>query len=278
VLDRCQALGATVVDTAYGYAGGASHRFIGGWLAADAARRSRVAVVDKVGMVETSDGLASDLSPASVARCAAAGRERMGLQQVDVVMTHAPDARTPVRRTLSALAGLIERGHARYWGVSNVDVEGLHDWLDAARALGVPGPLLVENGLSLLERADLDDVLPLCRQHGVGYLAYSPLAGGVLTGKYRRGQQPPEGSRLALRPDAASDLTEEADRLVVRLAELAASLGVSLAGLALAWVLAQPGVRPVVGASKPSHLDALSEALGLRLTSEQAGALLLDPT
>lgn len=272
VLDRCVALGATLVDTAHSYAAGESQRIIGRWLAADRGRRARVAIVDKLGVVEGPGGLAVDLSAATVARCAAEGRARMGVSSVDVVMTHAPDDGTAVAETLGALGRLVDEGHARGWGVSNVDADGLAGWLDAADRMGVPPPLLVENELNLLAR-DEAGVLPLCRSLGIGYLAHAPLAGGVLTGKYHRDEPPPAGSRLALRPDAAAGLTPDVHRRLDVLSTEAASLGVSPAGLALAWVLAQPGVRPVVGASRPAHLDALAEALALHLTADRAAAL-----
>ena len=194
----------------------------------------------------------------------------MGVASVDVVMTHAPDPDTPTRETLTAFADLIEQGHARQWGLSNVDAADLMVWLDDADRMGMPRPTFVENEFSLLNRADEADVLPLCRDNGIGYLAFSPLAGGVLTGKYRRGEQPPADSRLALRPDSAASLTGD---LLIRLdtfAERAAAFDVSPAGLALAWTLAQPGIRPIAGARTPAHLDALAEALTLGLAPDQA--------
>lgn len=273
VLDRCLALGVTLVDTAYGYAAGESHRLIGRWLAKDPARRARIAIVDKVGTVERHGVLEWDLSTASVATCAAAGRERMGVDSVDVLMTHAPDERTPIRVTLRALADEVDEGRARHWGVSNVDARGLEEWLDEADRLGIGAPRFVENEYSLLAREDEAEVLPLCRERGIGYLAFSPLAGGVLTGKYSREQKPPADSRLALRPDAAAALTSDVHERIDLLRDRAASRGVSPAGLALAWVLAQPDVRPIVGARTPAHLHALEEALVLSLSPEEVAAL-----
>ena len=269
VLDRCLDLDVTIIDTAYGYAAGESHRMIGRWLAGEPTRRDRVAIVDKVGVVERAGGLAMDLSPAGVVSSAAEGRARMGIATVDVIMSHGPDPGTPIGDTLGAFAELIEQGVARHWGVSNVDADGLAAWIAAANARGVPGPRFVENELSLLAREDEAEVLPLCREKGITYLAYSPLAGGVLSGRYRRGEQVPAGSRLALRPDAAAVLTVEVHDRIDALSASAASLGVSLPGLALAWVMAQPGVRPIVGARTPDHLDALAEALAVRLTEGQ---------
>lgn len=273
VLDRCVDLGVTLIDTAYGYAAGESHRLIGRWLAADPSRRNRVAIVDKVGTVSRGEGLAIDLAPAALLAHAAEGRARMGIARVDVVMTHAPDVDTPISATLPALAQVLERGHARHWGVSNVDAAGLHEWLREADRLGMPRPRFVENEYSLLAREDEADVLPLCRSAGIGYLAFSPLAGGVLSGKYHPGEPLPADSRLALRPDSAAVLTTEVYAGLDALSRRASALGVSPAGLALAWVLAQPGVRPIAGARTPGHLDALAEALSVELSSSQAAEL-----
>jgi aryl-alcohol dehydrogenase-like predicted oxidoreductase len=273
VLDRCVDLGVTIIDTAYGYAAGESQRILGRWLVGEPRRRAGVAIVDKVGVVERGGEPAIDLSPSNVVRSAAEGRARMGVSTVEVIMSHGPDPDTPVEDSLGAFAELIEQGAARHWGVSNVDADGLAAWITAAEVRGLPGPRLVENELSLLARQDEAEVLPLCREQGITYLAYSPLAGGVLSGRYRRGEAVPAGSRLALRPDSAAVLTLDVHDRIDALAMLAASMGVSLAGLALAWVMAQPGVRPIVGVRTPEHLEALAEALSLRFTDDQVAEI-----
>lgn len=273
VLDRCVGLGVGIVDTAYGYAGGASHRMIGSWLAAAASRRGQIAIVDKVGVVAQDGHVGIDLSADRVLAQAGEGRRRLGVAAVDVIMTHAPDPATPPVDTAAALATLLERGWAGHWGVSNVTYDDLVAWLDTVDRIGLPDPLFVENRYSLLDRDDDAEVLPLCRERGITYLAYSPLAGGVLTGKYRHDQTPPPGSRMALRPEFGARLDPRLDAAIDALAALAADRAVSLATLALAWVLAQPGVRPVVGVSKPQHLDALAAALDMQLDRGGAEAI-----
>lgn len=265
VLDRCVGLGVGIVDTAYGYAGGASHQMIGTWLAAAPSRRGQIAIVDKVGVVARDGHVGIDLSADTVLAQADEGRRRLGVAAVDVIMTHAPDPGTPPVDTAAALATLLERGWAGHWGVSNVTYDDLVAWLDTVDRIRLPDPLFVENRYSLLDRDDDAEVLPLCRERGITYLAYSPLAGGVLTGKYRHDQGPPPGSRMALRPEFGARLDRRRHAAIDALAALAADKAVSLAALALAWVLAQPGVRPVVGVSKPQHLDALAAALDMQL-------------
>jgi aryl-alcohol dehydrogenase-like predicted oxidoreductase len=269
VLDRGVAVGAVAFDTAYSYALGAAQRMIGSWLAADSTRRSRVALLDKVGVVVRNGGVALDLRPETVRAHAAAGRERMGVAAVDVVMFHAPDDEVRVKKSAAAFAELIADGSAYGWGLSNVTHDQLRAWLDAADALGMPSPRCVENRFNLLERGDESTVLPLCREHGVEYLAYSPLAGGVLTGKYRPGEPPPAGSRRALRPEMAGPVDEHSQAVVDLLTAAAEERNLTTAALCLAWVLAQPGVRPIVGASRASHVDVVAEALAVNLSDDE---------
>jgi len=273
VLDRCVDLGVVIVDTAHSYARGASHRMIGSWLAADASRRERIAIVDKVGIVTRDGHVGIDLSAGTVVAQADEGRRRLGVAAVDVIMTHAPDPVTPPVDTAAALATLLDRGSAGHWGMSNVTRGDLVAWLDTADRVGLPDPLFVENRYNLLNRDDDAEVLPLCRERGITYLAFSPLAGGVLTGKYRREEAPPPGSRMALRPEFGAGLDRRLHAALEALTAMAGDRGVSCATLALAWVLAQPGVRPVVGVSKPHHLDALAVALDMELEPAEVEAV-----
>ncbi|HUH07932.1 MAG TPA: aldo/keto reductase, partial [Egibacteraceae bacterium] len=271
--DRCVELGVGIIDTAHSYAAGASQQMIGHWLAADPVRRGQVAIVDKVGIVDRAGDLVLDLSPDSVLAQAAQGRRRLGVETVDVVMAHGKDPVTAPRDTLRAFADLLECGQASCWGVSNVSHGDLTVWLEGADRIGMPDPFFVENQYSLLARGDEADVLPLCRERGIAYLAFSPLAGGVLSGKYRPGQPPPPGSRQALRPEFAGGLNDQTHTAIAILGDRAGAAGVSAAALALAWVLAQPGIRPIVGVSRPAHLDALEAAIKLDLSPAKAAAL-----
>jgi aryl-alcohol dehydrogenase-like predicted oxidoreductase len=274
VLTRAVQLGMTVVDTAHSYAAGAADAMIGSWLASDPARRNQIAIVAKLGIVQTQGGLDVDLSPDTVKTCAAQTRARLGTDRVDVIMSHAPDVRTPIATTLRAFVDLIEGGHADRYGVSNVALADLEAWLVEADALGVPPPALVENEYNLLFRDDERHVLPLCAGHGIGYLAASPLAGGLLTGKYRSGSPPPPGSYLAIRPDDRLDgLTERVDEALARFAAQAAKRGLSAAALGLAWVAAQPNVAPIVGVRAPAQLAAAADALAAGLSASEAAEL-----
>ena len=268
-LDAADRLGITIIDTAYSYAAGASQEMIGSWLASDPGRIRRMTVVDKVGVIERDGELRLDLSFDSVIAHAAAGRHRLRVEVVDVVMAHAPDSESSVDETLSAFRSLINEGHARAWGASNIDADTLTQWLEAARRLGLSPPAVVENQYNLLQREAEDAVLPICREEGISFLAYSPLASGLLTGKYRIGEPPPKGSMMALRPDMASDFDDRAANLIAAVSEAAASLDASNAAVAFAWLLSQPGITPIAGPSRPHHMDAIEEALQLDLTDTQ---------
>jgi aryl-alcohol dehydrogenase-like predicted oxidoreductase len=265
-LDAAERLGITIIDTAFSYAAGASQEMIGSWLAVDSDRLRRVTIVDKVGVVERDGELNLDLSFDSVISQAAAGRARLGVDAVDVVMAHAPDPKTPAEETLNGFGYLVDDGLAGGWGASNVDGPTLTEWFETAARLGLPPPLFVENRYNLLQREVEEIVLPICRDNEIGFLAYSPLASGLLTGRYRQGEPPPEGSMMALRPDMAADFDGRAANLVAALAEVAAAHEATNVAVAFAWLLKQPGVTPIAGPSKAHHMDAIEEALVLELS------------
>lgn len=266
VLDRCTALGITFVDTAHSYAGGAADRMIGSWLSSGRDPRPRIAVLHKVGVVVEDGDLRVDVSPTRTRAQIDDALERLGVATIDVIAIHAPDDVTPPVDTARVFLDALESGQARAWGMSNVDVATLDAWLEAADRVGLPHPRLVENEYSLLERADEADVLPTCRELGIEYLAYSPLAGGVLTGKYQPGEPPPAGSMLDLRPESAAALDDHVHAVVAAVQRVAADRACSSAAVALAWVRDRSGVRPIVGPRRPEHLDAVEEMLRLSLT------------
>ena len=268
-LDDAERLGISVVDTAFSYAAGASQSMIGSWLAAGPERVDRTTIVDKVGVVERDGELRLDLGFDSVLSQAAAGRARLGVDAVDVVMAHAPDPEVPVEVTLKGFRSLISDGLAEGWGVSNVDATTLTEWIKTARRLDLPAPRFVENEYNLIQREVEDRVLPICHDQGIEFLAYSPSAGGLLTGKYRRGEAPPEGSMLALRPDVAVEFDDRAEHLIATVTDIAAQREVSNVAVAFAWLLTQPGVTPIAGPSKPHHMQAIEQAFDLELSDNE---------
>ena len=151
------------------------------------------------------------------------------------------------------------------WGLSNYDGAGLTE------ALGHGRPALVQNSYSLLDREDEAQVLPLCLEHGIDYVPFGPLSGGWLTGRYRRGEAFPEGSRMTMRPEPYQRLVD--DRVfdgLDRLAADAAERGVEMAALAFAWVLSGAGVTGAVcGPSRAAHLTPVLASLDISLTAEE---------
>src|ERR1700743_2530119 len=191
-LAEAYALGIRVVDTADAYGGGDSERTVGRWLAER--HPDDVLVQTKVGSVPRGDRPGVDLSPAHIERQLAQSIRRLG--RVDLYLSHAPDPDTPVEQTLTAFAAAQQAGLIRAFGVCNVDVRLLESLLATAADRGLPRPEWVQNGCSLLNRADEPDLLPLVRAEGLGYMAFSPLAGGVLSDRYLDGAPPAPGSRI----------------------------------------------------------------------------------
>jgi 1-deoxyxylulose-5-phosphate synthase len=269
IMDAAWELGIRTFDTADAYGGGRSERAIGRWLDG---RGEHPVIETKVFHSVVGDPDDHGLTPERIQRQIASSLERLGLERVDLYLIHEPDPETPVERTLEAMTELVERGTVSAVGASNVDGPYLGDALAISERGGLARFEWVQNSYSLLERDSERDVLPLCREHGLGFTPFSPLAGGWLTGKYHRGEAHPEGSRMTTRPGPYLHLDD--DRVydgLDRLGEEAARRGVSMSGLALAWLLAQPQVDGiVVGPRRPEHLEPVREAFGLKLDPEEA--------
>jgi len=167
----------------------------------------------------------------------------------------------PLARTIETFETLRDEGLIGAWGLSNYDADGVRE------ALAVGTPAVVQNSYSLLDRADEDAVIPLCSERGIAYIPFGPLAGGWLTGKYRRGAAFPVGSRMTQRPGPYERYIDEAvfDGLE-RLEAEAEARGVDSSTLAFAWVLSSPGVAGAVcGPMRPEHLRPVLKAAGLTI-------------
>ncbi len=242
VVDAAIDAGVTHIDTADTYGGGDSERFLGEILEG---RRERVVIATKFGMGEGGNG-----SPEYVRRAIDASLGRLRTDYVDLFYYHRPDGVTPIAETVRTMHELVGAGKVRHLGVSNVDAAQLRDAVAAAPVE------LVQNQYSLLERGAEQEVLPLCEELGVGFVPYFPLASGLLTGKYRRGEPAPAGTRLAGREidDATFDRLEELERL-------AAEQGLTLLELAIGALASQPAVVSVIaGATTPEQVRANAAA------------------
>jgi aryl-alcohol dehydrogenase-like predicted oxidoreductase len=253
VMDAAWELGITHFDTADAYGGGRSETAIGAWMRSRGVRPLLTTKTFNPMAVGADHGLA----PARIERQLHASLERLGVDRVDVFMTHEFDPDVAADEVVATLDRLRAEGLIRATGVSNYDAAQLEATLAAGHVDAV------QNSYSLLVRADEAQVMPLCARAGVGYTAYSPLAGGWLTGKYRRGETYPAGSRMTQRPEGYAAFEDDAtfDALDV-LAARGAERGISMAGVALSWLLAQPGLTALaVGPMRPEHLEPVREAL-----------------
>jgi len=274
-LDEAFELGIRVVDTANSYAGGESERVVGEWLR-DREGSSEVLVETKVGNLADPGQRDHDLSAAHIARHLRVSRERLG--RVDLYLSHVPDPSTPVEETLTAFAEARERGWIRAYGCCNVETADLEALLAAADRLGVPRPGWVQNRFNLVSRQDEHDLLPLVVAEGLGYTPYSPLEGGILSDRYLGGATPQPGSRIDVAGAMYADaFTPEVLARIGALAELARERGVSVSGLALAWLRWHPSVTaPIVSPARAAQWTAVHEALALdpdEELSERVGAL-----
>jgi aryl-alcohol dehydrogenase-like predicted oxidoreductase len=253
LMDAAWESGITHFDTADAYGGGRSEAAIGHWIAT---RGIRPGLTTKT-CNPMHAGADHGLAPERIARQLRASLDRLGVDRVELYLAHDFDPDVPLADTFGAFARAQAEGSVGAYGVSNFDAAQL------TAALAAGSPQAIQNSYSLLFRADSPGLLDLCAARGVAYLAFGPLAGGWLTGKYRRGEPFPAGSRMTQRPEpyrelATGPIFDALDALRV----IAAGRGISLAGLALAWLLADDRVTQIViGPGRPEHLAPVSEAL-----------------
>lgn len=246
VVEAALEVGVTFFDTADVYGSGESERFIG---AALGRRRADVVLGTKFGQDASVPGPGG--SREHLRRALEASLERLGTDVIDLYTYHRPDGITPLAETLTAMHELVDEGRVRWLGLSNVDAAQV----GAAAASGVT-VVAVQNEYSLLHRDDDAEVLPLCLRHGIGYVPYFPLASGLLTGKYRRGEPAPAGSRLAGRQIDERDL-----ETVEALERVGAERGRGILELAVGGLASIPGVASVIaGATSPEQVRANAAA------------------
>jgi len=253
LMDAAWAAGITHFDTADAYGGGRSERAIGRWIRS---RGVRPRLTTKT-FNPMQAGADHGLEPDRIARQLRSSLDRLGVDGVDLYLAHDYDPAVPLADSLGAFRAAQADGLIGGYGVSNFNARQLAAALDAAE------PQAIQNSYSLLARLDEPDLLPLCAERGIAYLAFSPLAGGWLTGKYRRGEPYPAGSRMTQRPEPYAGLaTGRTFEALARLQAIATSRGTSMAGLALAWLLADDRVAQIViGLGRPEHLAPVAEAL-----------------
>ena len=273
LMDAAVAAGITVFDTADAYGGGRSEATIGKWLAE---RRPEPRPLLSTKVYNPMDaGADHGLAPARVIRQLDSSLERLRVDHVDMYVLHDWDVDTPIAETLGALDEVMKAGKVRAIAASNISAAQLEEGLDASAQHGLPRFDWVQNEYSLLHRDPENGVFALCERHGLGFTPFSPLAGGWLTGKYRRDAQPPPNSRMAVRPAEytayENDSTHDA---IEGFVDAARERGVSPPVLAVAWALSHPRVdAALIGPRSPAQLQSLLPALDLELDESERAEL-----
>ena len=268
VVDEALDQAVTFFDTADIYGGaGRSEELLGEVLQG---RRDEVVLATKFGM-DMGDGRGPRGSRDYIQRAIQGSLRRLRTDVIDVYWYHQPDGQTPVGETLQALDELVRAGTVRAIGASNFSAEQIEEADEVARDGGLTRFSAIQNEYSLLAREAERDVLPACERLGLSFVPYFPLASGLLTGKYRRGEPAPSGTRLAGREQIATD--EQFDRLEA-LAGFAQERGVTLTELAIGALLARPVVSSVIaGATKPEQVRINAAAAGWMPGKEDLAAL-----
>jgi len=272
-IKRALELGINFFDTADFYSEGVSEEILGRALK-DFAPRDRVVIATKLFYPTGDDPNHRGLSRKHIRRAIENSLRRLGTDYVDLYQIHRYDYSTPIEETLEALDDLVRAGQLLYIGASSMFAWQFAKMLYKADELGTSRFVSMQNHYNLIYREEEREMMPLCREEGIGVLPWSPLARGFVAGNRRRQDA---GDTVRAKTDAyARELYyDEADFAVAdRVTEVAGKRGVPNAQVALAWLLQQPGVTaPIIGASKAGHLDDAVAALALKLTAEECRSL-----
>ncbi len=265
-VDRAFDVGINFIDTANIYGRGAAETFLGDVL--QKRQRSSYVLATKLffPMTDSDKGLSAD----QVHKQIDASLKRLRTDYVDLYQCHRYDPNTPLEETMDALSIVVKQGKARYIGFSEWTAEQIQSALDLPN---IEKFVSSQPQYSMLWRKPEHSVIPLCAQHGISQIVWSPLAQGVLTGKYKPGSPPPKDSRAtndAMNSFMKSDIMNDAVLTAIQSLELIAhEIGLSMSQLALAWVLREPNVASaIIGASRPEQVEENAKAAGVKLSSE----------
>jgi aryl-alcohol dehydrogenase-like predicted oxidoreductase len=278
VMDAFVAAGGNFIDTADIYSrwsrgnpGGVSEEIIGRWMKARG-NRDRLVVATKVRgqMWDGPDG--EGLSRAHIERAVEDSLRRLQVETIDLYQTHWPDDGTPLEETLTVFGELVAAGKVRYIGLSNSPTAHMAEALRLADEKGLPRFASLQPHYNLVWREEYEaSKAAFCVENGLAVIPYSPLEGGFLTGKYRRGQPLPRSARAG---GVKRFLTDEGFTVIEALEEIASARGTTIAAVALAWLLTRPAVvAPIIGANSPAQLADLLPAADLALSAEEIAAL-----
>ncbi|MGB6553347.1 MAG: aldo/keto reductase [Candidatus Binataceae bacterium] len=273
VVGRALDEGITLFDTADIYGGrGKSEEMLGKALGS---RRHEIIVASKFGMAMGDGPYQKGGSRRYIMAAVEASLKRLGTDYIDLYQIHAPDPATPQEETLAALDAIVRAGKVRYIGSSNFAGWQVAEAAWISRAQELAPYISAQNQYNLLDRRVERELIPACRHFGVGILPYFPLASGFLTGKYRRGQEPPKDTRLGAMGARAGQMLSDANFAVLEKLEAhARGAGHSMVDLATSWLVAQPEVSSVIsGATKPEQVSENIKACGWKMTPDDLAAI-----
>jgi len=271
VLRRAVEAGINFFDTANIYAAGSSEEVTGRALK-DFARRDEIVIATKAHGRWGKGPNQSGLSRKALSQAIDDSLTRLGTDYVDLYQIHRWDDGTPIEETLEALNDIVRAGKARYIGASSMHAWQFHKALNLSRERGWARFVSMQNHVNLLYREEEREMLPLCRDQGIGVIPWSPLARGVLTRPWGSETARSQGDKIQV--SLYSGMSESDRAIVAAVERIAAARGVAMAQVALAWVLAQPDITaPIVGVSRLEQLEDALAALELTLTADELAEL-----
>ncbi len=274
IMDRYTELGGNFFDCADMYAKGASEEIIGRWLK-DRGARDQTIIATKVYNAMGSGPNDRGLTRLHIQQGVEASLRRLGVDVIDLYQIHRWDVETPIEETLSALNDLVVQGKVRYLGASNLAAWQLCQYRELAKRNGLAPFISLQPAYSAINRAIENEILPYCMREGVAVMVFNPLGGGMLTGKYRRGEDMPAEARLtAFGYYYDRYYTEQSLTIVEQFLKAAEERNVTPAQLGFAWVLADPRITcPIIGARNLDQFNDTIQALNIKLTPEEREAI-----
>ena len=268
LIEKAIDMGVNFIDTAnmyegytrvQGSAGGVAEKIIGEALKG---KRDQVVLSTKIGMCVGTAREDKGTSPAAIRKHLELSLKRLNTDFVDIYYLHSPDPDTPIIEVLDELDRVIHQGKVRYYGISNFSVEQLNNLLTTADENKLPRPVICQPALSMLKQDALEDLLPFCDKQHIAVAPYQVLQGGLLTGKYRRGDQLPENSRKAEKGDWMWEMTEELYSKLDEIEIQVENKNLSMTQYAIRWVLEQPAVvTAILGVTRLEQLEDIILAL-----------------
>jgi len=266
IINHALDIGVNFIDTADVYSRGVSETYVG---KAVGGRRREALIATKVRGRMGDQPNDEGLSRKHIVDGVEDSLRRLHTDYIDLYQVHQVDARTPIYETLSALDDLVHQGKVRYVGCSNFAAWQICEALWAADRKNLTPFVSVQPRYNIFDRAIERELVPFCRQYGIGIIPYSPLAGGLLTGKYRPGEPPPPDTRAGRNPRMQQQLNEQNLAKVERLRNWAKEHDRTVGELALAWLLSRPEVSSIIaGATRPEQVEANARAAEWTLSEE----------